>query len=932
VSIPVRFAAILTLALGLTGQSTRPVPPLGAIHASRVSDFDNIPWGVNAGGFVSTGGEALFTACGAYYGCQLWRTTGTARGTHILLLRRGAVDGDLVGVGKLAVFWRVTPEQGLGLWRSDGTGAGTVMIKRFSNATSGWSLSDFTPVARRVYFVANEGAGHHSLWTTDGTPGGTRMAGPIPQPQSNLIADEQAVFFSAPDANGGVRIWKSNGTTAGTAPVAGNYPSPAEVTAVAGNLFFVGRGSKESQLWVMNARSGETRVVKVFPSKIAPVTAPEDLTAAGDELFFDYTPCANILRCDVAAGIWRSDGTTAGATLLKTSSVPPAFEADGTVQDITFVGRQVDGRPLVLFSMTGGRYGDELWRSHGTRAGTRLVTTDDRGRPTEPHGPGDITPFTVNDQAGALFVAGEGLWKTDGTAAGTVLLKTIGPYGPTPWGDPGGLSDLTPVMVRGHARVMFSAPGYVAEPWISDGTAGGTRQIVSIPSTGGPSVFNGSDFVPAGQRLFFDYTDDIWYEGYDEEAVSDGSARGTGIIGGECDPHATFDVIPAAPDVYVLAGGPSVSQYDLCVFRGDQMSSNFLQTVDSVTGCCGSLGDRAAFAVNGNQLWLANPSGPATLVTSLMHVGSDFATFHHELYFQGDDGRHGLQLWMTNGSPGNATMVTDLVNGSASSNPAQLVPTSIGLFFMTTGPKSQILWAITNGARRPKQLLALPDDASVQFLKIVNRRLFFVLKNAAGASELWRTDGTKHETQKLYGYRGAFGTYAEVGNRLFYAIDGSSGTDLWVTGGEKYNTSFVKHLGSRSNSVRLTELVSFEDRLFFIAQDTPQHMSLWTSDGTGWGTMLIRDLGIAPPGQGYPDPSSDLTAFDGHLFFGAYDDSHGNQLWTSNGTRAGTRLWKVICREWCSSYPDHFMHVGNQVFFTAYDPLHGDQLWVLKAS
>ena len=682
----------------------------------------------------------------------------------------------------------------------------------------------------------------------------------------------------------------------------------------------------------MNAGSGATRVVKTFPSKAAPVTAPQDLTAAGDELFFDYTPCADVLRCDVAAGIWSSDGTAAGTILLKTSSIPQTSDAEGTVQDITFVGRQADGRPLVLFSMTGGQYGDELWRSDGTRAGTRLVTTTDRGGPTEPHGPGDITAFTVNGQAGALFVAGVGLWKTDGTATGTALLKTIGPYGPTPWGDPGGLSDLTPVMVRGHTKVMFAAPGYMAEPWMSDGTAAGTRQIVSIPSTGGPSIFNGSAFVPAGQRLFFDYTDDIWYEGYDEEAVTDGSARGTGIIGGECDPHSTFDVIPAGPDVYVLAGGPSASQSDLCVFSGNQMSSNFLQTVDSVTGCCGSLGDRAAFAVNGNQLFLANPRGPGTLVTSLSHVGSNFAAFHQDLYFQGDDGRHGLELWKTNGAPGTSSMVADLAHGPASSHPAQLLPASIGLFFTTTGPKSHVLWAITNGSQRPKELLALPKDASLEFLKVVNRQLFFVLQNSAGASELWRTDGTKHGTHKLHGYRGSFGTYTQVSNRLFYAIAGSSGTDLWVTGGEKYNTSFIKHLGSRNRPVRLTQLVSFEDRLFFTAQDTPQKMSLWTSDGTDRGTMLIRDLGVAPAGQAYPDPSSDLTAFDGHLFFGAYGDSHGDQLWTSNGTRASTRLWKVICRRWCSSYPDQFMHVGNHVFFTAFDPVHGDQLWMLKVS
>jgi ELWxxDGT repeat protein len=126
-------------------------------------------------------------------------------------------------------------------------------------------------------------------------------------------------------------------------------------------------------------------------------------------------------------------------------------------------------------------------------------------------------------------------------------------------------------------------------------------------------------------------------------------------------------------------------------------------------------------------------------------------------------------------------------------------------------------------------------------------------------------------------------------------------------------------------------MVAFQDHLFFTAQDGQNRMSLWSTDGTGGGTQLVRKLGSAPS-YGYPDPSSDLTVFDGHLLFGSYGGSHGDQLWTSDGARAGTRPWKVLCRPWCSSYPDHFMHVGSQVFFTAYDSLHGDQLWVLRAS
>ena len=75
-------------------------------------------------------------------------------------------------------------------------------------------------------------------------------------------------------------------------------------------------------------------------------------------------------------------------------------------------------------------------------------------------------------------------------------------------------------------------------------------------------------------------------------------------------------------------------------------------------------------------------------------------------------------------------------------------------------------------------------------------------------------------------------------------------------------------------------------------------MELWKSDGTTAGTVLVKDIN---PGltAGYPNvPASSepygLTALDGQLLFTANDGIHGDELWKSDGTAAGTVLVKDI--------------------------------------
>src|SRR5262249_54449291 len=123
-----------------------------------------------------------------------------------------------------------------------------------------------------------------------------------------------------------------------------------------------------------------------------------------------------------------------------------------------------------------------------------------------------------------------------------------------------------------------------------------------------------------------------------------------------------------------------------------------------------------------------------------------------------------------------------------------------------------------------------------------------------------------------------------------------------------------------------SSLTSLGDTLVFVADDGRSSAHLWRSDGTPEGTLPLADLsdingGTQPP---YTGP---LALLRGRLLFGAYDGVTGNELWSSDGTPAGTRLVKDIWPGRDGSMPGELTVVNDRLFFAADDGVHGRELW-----
>lgn len=82
--------------------------------------------------------------------------------------------------------------------------------------------------------------------------------------------------------------------------------------------------------------------------------------------------------------------------------------------------------------------------------------------------------------------------------------------------------------------------------------------------------------------------------------------------------------------------------------------------------------------------------------------------------------------------------------------------------------------------------------------------------------------------------------------------------------------------------------------------------------------VLVKD--IHPTGDSYP---SEMVVFKGRVIFDAEDDTHGRELWISDGTAAGTTLVKDINAGVGSANPKNLVVLNNKVIFTR----GGTELW-----
>ena len=202
-------------------------------------------------------------------------------------------------------------------------------------------------------------------------------------------------------------------------------------------------------------------------------------------------------------------------------------------------------------------------------------------------------------------------------------------------------------------------------------------------------------------------------------------------------------------------------------------------------------------------------------------------------YFVADDGVHGSELWVTDGTAAGTRLVDDALPGPDGAAPQSLRAVGGSLYFV-----APVLY---------------PDDGDADTLP-------------QSVPQLWRTDGTAAGTIALTA-AGQVTSLPSDAVYLNHAIYFMTDDGLWRTDGTAVGTGLIK-------SGTFYELVAAGGNVYFGGPD------LWRSDGTAAGTKLVGSF----------DDAMNFTAVGSYVCFAGENSSPGTLNVTSKVLISGEWL------------------------------------------
>ncbi|MCX6180504.1 MAG: T9SS type A sorting domain-containing protein [Bacteroidetes bacterium] len=325
-------------------------------------------------------------------------------------------------------------------------------------------------------------------------------------------------------------------------------------------------------------------------------------------------------------------------------------------------------------------------------------------------------------------------------------------------------------------------------------------------------------------------------------------------------------------------------------------------------------GDPSAFTVMNNKLYFLGNDGvtPGEKIfvtdptnTNTEMIGpvagagtaiSNITAYNNKLYFYFNDGINGLELWSSDGTTVGTSMFNDF-------RPGLVQGTSI------------------------------PASSTPENLTVCNNLLFFTaFDGTANFAQLFVTDGTLGGTIKLGGVAanaassGPSAKFMTYNNKIYFTGNTGSGYGFWESDGTVSGTKLIT--GSISLLESSHNLIN--DALYFYASNTINSVQgIYKFDNTS-GLQLLKDT-VGPSTAG----STDFIEFNGQIFISGYDlknsmDNIGHELWVSDGTPAGTKLFKDINVGNGSSRPYNFTIYNSELYFLTIH--NGGELWKTDGS
>jgi ELWxxDGT repeat protein len=835
--------------------------------------------------FTALGNVVVFQATDGVSGIEMWRTDGTTAGTYRLAdigpgARHFGGGNETAVVGDAILFTADDGVLGNELWRTNGTRAGTYMVADFEPGYAGSNIANLTASSTHVFFSR---AG--DLWVSDGTAAGTHEMADL-DGVSDLFPLGDVMFFRGRDAVYGAELWRAAADGSNPQMLANlrdedpvgavddGSSDPQPLFEFDGSLIFIAQIPT-------GASSGAGSICKLFRAETTGTGATELASLPScDPTSQLVLPAGALFRVGSALSssvteLWITDGTAQGTGPLDVDGV----NFSGSRDDVRTFAYGPDGEAYFFARLPGDGQHDRIWRSDGTRAGTReflALDTDSQNRQIA-YLDGRLY-FDARVNGGA---EGYELWSTDGTTGGTSLVRNI-KVGAAD-------SNLRQLRVVDDKLQFFAAEtGQLQEPWVSDGTTAGTLNVGTKESLLDATADAFVEFAGEldGRVLF---AADGGAEGR-ELFATDGTVAGTALV----------------KDINI--GGPSNPK-------------------DFMT-----LGDYVLFVArdwdNGRELWRSDGTSAGTLQLANAGPGGNDGNvvlsgpdsiLDGVAYFTAGENLTYPELWRTDGT----AQGTYRVPGDVGLRVFVLGSSGTHLLYLALDPDRMYLWS-WDGSNA--QIITAANGLNITQVvgtKFDGRLCFRAWDTNPQFQDVWCANGQAGDVVRATNFAASNLTAGEMrvlGSRLLVNVsDGGSTNAVYTTQGIPASVELMA-------THRIAHAEPFGANSIVYSRD---NANLMVSDGTSIGTHNLL-FGTTIDGE----LGGTFGVLGNYVVFVVENPENGPVLWRTDGTPAGTRFIADVDPGTEPALPEagQFQALGSRLLFSAYGARVGRELWSLNAT
>lgn len=302
-----------------------------------------------------------------------------------------------------------------------------------------------------------------------------------------------------------------------------------------------------------------------------------------------------------------------------------------------------------------------------------------------------------------------------------------------------------------------------------------------------------------------------------------------------------------------------------------------------------------------------------------------FYKFGNKIAFEANDGIHGPELWLTDGTTEGTIRMED----------------------NTEILKDTINTLNGNGLYKTVGTKVVDVFANFKFNKVtgvtaVNGIWFFVANvDSDNMGELWKSDGTEVGTMLVKKIRpnSYQNSYTQNliaspdGKELIFSADNGNGIALWKSDGTGTGTIIIKTFYTTAQH-QMSTFINFKGATYFWAKSASGFRALWKTDGTPGGTEVVHDKLLTPN-------DDQIIEYKDKLYFQGQDQNNNNdasiygraEIWVSDGTSEGTRFFFATNPDGLTGgFPDSFQIVNDLILFLATTELSGTEWWVTDGS